>query len=240
VDHLDQLARDALVQLGRVQVHNLELALNVRVIEPEVEAAALECLRQLARVVGREQHQRVRASLDHAELWDRDLEVREHLEEHRLELLVGLVDLVDQQHHGLLRADGVQERPREQEVLAEDVVLDLLPASVGSLGLDAQQLLAVVPLVQRLRLVEALVALEPDQLALRGARDRLGELRLADPRGALHEHGLAEPPRQERHERGRLVGQIADLAEALVRVLDAVELVAHPARRILSPPCPPF
>ena len=38
------------------------------------------------------------AGLDHAQLGDRDLEVGEDLEQHRLELLVGLVDLVDQQH----------------------------------------------------------------------------------------------------------------------------------------------
>ena len=48
--------------------------------------------------------------------------------------------------------------------------LTSLPAGVGGLGLDPQQLLAVVPLVQRLGLVEALVALEPDQRAAGGAR----------------------------------------------------------------------
>ena len=61
------------------------------------------------------------------------------------------------------------------------------------LGLDPQQLLAVVPLVQRLRLVEALVALQADQLAAGGPRERLRELGLADPGGALDEDRLAEP-----------------------------------------------
>src|SRR3712207_8803495 len=42
------------------------------------------------------------------------------------------------------------------------------------------QLLAVVPLVERLRLVEPLVALEAYQRAAGGARDRLRELGLAD------------------------------------------------------------
>ena len=55
---LDQLARHLLVQLGRVQAHDLQLALHVGVVEPQVEAAALERLGQLARVVRGQQHQR--------------------------------------------------------------------------------------------------------------------------------------------------------------------------------------
>ena len=171
VDDLDELARHCLVQLRGVQVHDLELALDRRVVEPEVEAAPLERLGQLTRVVRGEQHERVRPRLHDAELGDRDLEVGEHLEQHRLELLVGLVDLVDQEHDRLLGGDGVEERTGEHELLAEDVVLDLLPARVGGLGLDPQQLLAVVPLVQRLGLVEPLVALEADQPAPGRARD---------------------------------------------------------------------
>ena len=60
--------------------------------------------------------------LDHAELGDRDLEVREDLEQHRLELLVRLVDLVDQQHDRLGRRDRLHQRPRQEEVVGEDVL----------------------------------------------------------------------------------------------------------------------
>jgi hypothetical protein len=56
------------------------------------------------------------------------LEVREHLEQHRLELLVGLVDLVDQQDDRLLGGDRGHQRTREQELLAEDVLLHRIPA----------------------------------------------------------------------------------------------------------------
>ncbi|HEY8304744.1 MAG TPA: MoxR family ATPase, partial [Solirubrobacteraceae bacterium] len=76
--------------------------------------------------------------------------------------------------------DRAHQGAREQELLAEDVLLDCVPARVRGLGLDAQQLLAVVPLIQRLGLVEALVTLQADQLALEKARERLGELGLAD------------------------------------------------------------
>ncbi len=84
----------------------------------------------------------------------------------------------------------------------------------GGLRLDPQQLLAVVPLVQRLRLVEPLVALQPDQLARGRARERLGELRLADSRGALDEDRLAEPRGEKGDQRRRLVRQVPGAGEA--------------------------
>ena len=167
----------------------------------------------------------MRARLHEPELGDRDLEVRQDLEQHRLELLVGLVDLVDEQDDRLLGGDRVHERAREQELLAEDVVVDLVPRDAGRVGLpglDAQQLLAVVPLVQRLGLVEPLVALQAHEAAVEHLRQRLGELGLADARGALDEDRLAELRGEVGDERGRLAGQVADLAQAAGEVGDGV------------------
>ena len=200
------------------------------VVEPQVQAAALERLGQLARVVRGQQHDRVRARLDAAELGDRDLEVREQLEQHRLELLVGLVDLVDQQHDRLGRGDRGHQRPLEQELLAEDVVLDRVPARALGLGLDAQQLLAVVPLVQRLGLVEPLVALQAHEPAVEVLRQRLRQLGLADARRALDEHRLAEPGGQEGDQRGGLARQVADGAQAGGDILDRSRFDAHAAQ----------
>ena len=59
-------------------------------------------------------------------------------------------------------------------------------------GLDAQQLLLVVPLVERPRLVEALVALQPDQLGAGGLGDGLGQLGLAHAGRAFDEQWLAQ------------------------------------------------
>src|SRR4051812_45586513 len=217
---LDELARDLVVEVGRVQVDDLELVLEARVVEPEIEATALERLGELARVVGGQQHDGLRARLDAAELGDGDLEVREDLQQHRLELLVGLVDLVDEQDDRLGAGDRRHERALEQELLAEDVVLDLVPAGLlAGLGLDAQQLLAVVPLVQRLGLVEALIALQAHEGALQVPAQGLGQLGLADAGRALDEHGLAEARGQERDERGRLAWQVAGLREAVADVV---------------------
>ena len=62
---------------------------------------------------------------------------------------------------------ALQQRAGEQELLGEDVLLHGVPAGVRGLHLDAQELLAVVPLVQRLGLVQALVALQAHQPAAR-------------------------------------------------------------------------
>ena len=105
----------------------------------------------------------------------------------------------------------------EQELGAEDVLLDVVPAGLAA-GLDPQQLLAVVPLVHRLRLVEALVALQPHQLAAGGARERLRQLGLADPRRALDQDRLAELLGEVGDQRRGLVGEVADPRQRLLHL----------------------
>jgi hypothetical protein len=101
---------------------------------------------------------------DRAQLGDRDLEVGQHLEQERLELLVGAVDLVDQEDRRLLPgADGAEQRPLEEERIAEDEALLLVRVAAGALlHLDAQHLLRIVPLVEGRIHIQALVALEPN------------------------------------------------------------------------------
>ena len=123
-------------------------ALEVGVVDVQVEAAPLQRLGQLAGVVRREEHDRPLLADDRAELRDRDLEVGQHLEQQRLGLDLDPVDLVDEQHDRLLGADRLEQRAGEQERLGEDVGLDRRPVGlVLTVGLDAQQLLLVVPLV---------------------------------------------------------------------------------------------
>ena len=77
------------------------------------------------------------------------------------------------------------------------------------LGLDAQKLLLVVPLVERLGLIEALVALQPDEPAAGHSGDGLGEFGLARAGRALDEHRLGEPVRQVDDSRDPVVGEVA-------------------------------
>src|SRR5207244_12862606 len=97
----------------------------------QVEAAALERLGQLARIV-RGQHDRRNLLGAHgAQLGHAHLEVREHLEQERFELRVGAVNFVNEQEHIVLGGDGLQQRARQQEALREKDVLFLCDAVGG-------------------------------------------------------------------------------------------------------------
>ena len=194
--------------LGDLGEHDLLLPLHRRVVDVEVEAAPLEGLGQLTGVVRREEHERDLLGLDRAQLGDRHLVVGQDLEQQRLGLDLDAVDLVDQQHHGVGGADRLEQRPREQELVGEDVVVDLVPRVGVAVGLDAQQLLLVVPLVERLALVETLVALQADQPGAGQLGDRLGELGLAGAGRALDEHRLAEPIGEEGDAGDAIVGEV--------------------------------
>ena len=63
---------------------------------------------------------------EQAELGDRDLVVGQHLEQVRLELVVGAVDLVDQQDRRdvAVVVDRPQQRPLEQEPLLVQLLLE--------------------------------------------------------------------------------------------------------------------
>ena len=90
-------------------------------------------------------------------------------------------------------------------------------SSVG-LGLrqrpDLQHLPGVVPLVQRLAGADALVALQPDELAAEDRREDLRDLRLADADLAFEQH---RPAQRKRHEQGGgqpAVGEVTAVPQA--------------------------
>ena len=78
---------------------------------------------------------------------------------------------------------------------------------------DAQQLPRVVPLVQRLAGVDALVALQSHERRVEHRGQRLGRLGLADPRFALEQQRLRQPHRAEHRRRETEVGQVGVLVE---------------------------
>ena len=94
------------------------------------------------------------------------------LEQQRLELVVGPVDLVDQQHRRRrpVVPHAAEDRSLDQVLLAEQV--GLAQRLVLRLGdPDRQQLALVVPVVEGLARGQPLVALQPDQ----GCAEHLGQ-----------------------------------------------------------------
>ena len=92
-----RLLRQPLRDPGNAQHHDLDLALDRRVPDPVEERAPLQRVVQLPGSVRGKDHRRLASRADGPELGDRDLEVREDLQQERLELLVGAVDLVDEE-----------------------------------------------------------------------------------------------------------------------------------------------
>jgi hypothetical protein len=91
------LLGEGLDHVRHPQPHDLHLTLEARVLHPVVEASPLQRVVDVTRAIGREDHDRWGERGEQTELRDRHLVVRQHLEQIRLELVVGAVDLVDQQ-----------------------------------------------------------------------------------------------------------------------------------------------
>jgi hypothetical protein len=145
---------------------------------------------------------------DRAELGDRHLEFRQDFEQESLEFLVGAVDLVDQQHGRLRPPDRGEQRPFEQVFLGEHLILQCRGIMAAS-RLDRQELALVVPFIERMLGIDALVALQADEVAAENFGHGLRRLGLADARHALDQKRLAEPDREE-HRRGQwFVGYIS-------------------------------
>ena len=192
-------------------------------VDPVEEAAALEGVVQLPRAVRREHDRRPPTRADRAELRDRDLEVGEHLEQEGLELLVRAVYLVDEQDDRVLRLDRLEQWAPDEEAGTEELLL----GHRALLGRpDVEELAGVVPLVDGVRDVEPLVALEPDQPGAPRPRERLRRLGLADAGLALEQHGLLERGREEEGCRQATVRQVVGAAERGLQLVDGAEV--HP------------
>ena len=169
--------------------------------------------------------------MERAQLGHRHRVVGEDLEQERLELVVGAVDLVDQQHRRRHRAeraglvgDRPQQRPLHEEPLGVELVLDHLAATRLDRA-EVQQLAGVVPLVDGLAGVDALVALQADQLAAGPAGQHLRHLGLAHARLALQQQRALEPDGEEDRGGQALVGQVVVLGEGGADVVDGLHRV---------------
>ena len=86
---------------------------------------------------------------DGPDLRDGHGEVGQHLQEECFELVVGAVELVDEEHRGLACPQRGEERALDKECLAEEI-LDVPTGVLPLERADRDKLSRVVPLVQRL------------------------------------------------------------------------------------------
>ena len=211
--------------------HDLNLALGGRIVDPVVETAALHRVVEVPRAVrGQHDDRRVRRP-NGPDLGNRHRGIGEQLEQERLEVVIRAVDLVDQEN-GRPRAgmlERAEQRAANQIVGTEEVLLrELRAARVGEP--DAQELARVVPLVQRLCRVDAVVALEADQRRVEHGRQRLAGLGLPNTRLALEQQRLRQPEAQVHRRREPLVDEVIDAREPLGQGLYVRDEVADLAR----------
>src|SRR5690606_32484830 len=160
---------------------------------------------------------------DGAELGDRDLPGREDLEEEGLELVVGPVDLVDEQDDRRV-PQRLEDRAGQEEPLVEELALDLVqvrtaPLAGGRLdGAQVQDLAGEVPVVERLGGIDALVALQPDERQVEGLGQRLRERRLTGAGLTLHEERTGQSQAEPGDRRQLRAGEVAGGSECCLQL----------------------
>ena len=88
-----------------------------------------------------------------------------------------------------------------------------------------EQLLAVLPFIERLGLIEALVALQAHKGQAEQRRRGFRELRLAHAGWALDKHRFAQARREKDGGGDRIAADVAEAGEAVADVLDRGEFV---------------
>ena len=114
---------------------------------------------------------------------------------------------------------------RRRRNSSEKIVLRLTRRTPPALAeLDVQELLLVVPLVERGGGVESLVALQADEIGLQHPGHDLRDLRLAHAGVAFDEEGLSQTHGQVDRRRHR---GVSDVLGRFHQILDLPDVVAH-------------
>ena len=207
--------------LRRPQPHDGDLAVEVGVLDPVVEAAALQGVVDVAGAVRRDDHDRGHLGPERPELGDRDRVVGEDLEQERLELVVGPVDLVDEQHRrrpvaaswAMASSSGRRTRNRSEYssssmASASAPRSDRRPRPPAGAAAGGSSPTRRRP--GRRRCPRSTAA---GRAAAGPAGQHLGHLGLADAGLALEQQRPPQPQRQEDRRGQTLVGQVVVVGE---------------------------
>lgn len=152
------------------------------------------------------------------------MKIREQFQQERLKLLVGAIQLVDEQHRFTAGAaiDGLEQRPLEQKLGAEQIVLRGLEFQMtcGFHQTDLQHLAAIVPLVDRVMDVQPLVTLQAQQRPVERGGQHFSDLGFADARLTFQQQRASQLERQK--DRGRQPA-VAHIVVARQRGLEIID-----------------
>ena len=220
VDHGSHLLRQRLAGERHLGTDDFELALALGVVEPVVQAAALDRVIEFAGAVAGEDGHRLELRADGADLRHAHLVFTQVFEQKGLKRLVSAVHLVNQEHGARRRGlQGFKQGAADQVALLVDLALHALrlqlTTSATLRGAHVQQLRGVVPFVQGFALLQAVVALQADQGAAQGGGQRFGQLGFAHAGFAFKQQRALQLERQK-HRRGQApLGKIPGLAQGV-------------------------
>ena len=230
--HARDLLGELLVDPGDPHPDDLPLPLEVGVVDVEVQAAPLQRLGQLPGVVRREDHERtLRAPSivpsSGIDTWKSESTSSSSASVSTSTRSTSSMSSTTGSSARIASSSGRVSRNSSEKMSSST----WLPVGlVLAVGLDPQQLLLVVPLVERLRLVEPLVALEPDEPGAgdlrrppwraRSCRRRPGprQHRLLEPVGEVHDARRCCRRRGSRRSRRRSVTSATDSKRSAMMV----------------------
>jgi len=188
VEALQRGGQEVLLERREVDLDDVGHRLTVREFDVVEEAAAQEGVRQFLLVVRGDDHQRAVPGHHHfARLVDIELHAVQFAQQVVRELDVGLVDLVDEQHHRLGGGEGLPQHA------LDDVVVDVAHALVAQLRI-AQARDGVV-FVQALLRLGGRLHVPLQQRHVERGRHFLGQHGLAGAGFALDQERTAEGER---------------------------------------------
>ena len=132
------LTGQTVVYMGQLGPQNGQFLFQIRILDVQVSAAATQGLRQGPGPVGGQNHKGNGFGGNGANLWNGDLQIGEDFQKEGLEFLVSLIDLVDQQHHGLIRTDGLQQGALQQVFVGKEGFGQLILVLLCHVDLNGQ------------------------------------------------------------------------------------------------------
>ena len=234
-------------QLGNLEPHDGQFLLNCRIADKEIEAASLERLRKLARVVRGQKDERAMHGGQSAQFRHADLKVTQYFKQKGFKLSIGAVDLVDQQHGGRLVEDRFEQGALKQKAHGEEDIFligqavcricqrigpcqRLLQLIAQQLGVE--QLFGILPLIQRLGFVQPFIALKADQLAARRRGYALGQFGLAHACRPFQQQRLAQLVSQKYGCPNFVVGDVLLLAQRIFHLRRGIKRLRHAHREL--------
>ena len=207
MDEFNQLMPQLPVDIRHPAEHDPLFQFHAGEGDVQVQAAALQRITDVPRIVAGEKNHGSDARLHRTDFGNRYLIVRQNFQQQRFEFVVGFVDFIDQQYRAALLLHGLEQGSGFEKLLRIEGVAELVQALHGlrkalrSLQqipefflehLRVQQLLAVFPFIKCLGFVQALVALQPNQGHIKQHGRGFRQLCFTHARGAFDQNRLAQ------------------------------------------------